>query len=336
VGSLDIKSTQEGAEIYVDDRLVGTTPLGEPIANLTAGPHILRVTKPGYADVNQFVDVIYKRNSTITVDLENATISGLIVEQVSTTGFGTLFIVASQPGVEVRVDGEPKGPTPLDPIEKVEAGQRRLSLRKEGFEPFAEEVEVVADQRTELAITLAENRITLAATRTAALEAGLPTWEELVAATLPSVPATPGPVTWSPGWKFWTGIGAGGAAALSFAVAGFAGAKVKETEREAAALIDEFDGVADSEDPVCTELETDNTCRNGTLSQIDERGREWSTVHVGTLVGGAVLAAVGAGLVLWDWMRESETPEAETHTEVFGLDLVPLPGGGQVILSGSF
>jgi uncharacterized membrane protein len=333
VGSLDIKSAQEGAEVYVDDRLMGTTPLDEPIASLTAGPHILRVTKPGYADVNRFVDVIYKRNSTITINLDDATISGLIVEQVSNTGFGTLFVVASQPGVEVRVDGEPKGSTPLDPIEKVEAGQRRLSLRKEGFEPFAEEVEVAAGQRTELAVTLAETGITLAATRTAALDAGLPTWEELVAVSLPLAPATPAPVAWSPGWRFWTGAGAGGAAALSFAVAGYAGAKIQETERQAAALADEFDGVADANDPVCTELKADNTCKHGALSRVDRSGREWSTVHLSTLVGGSVLAAVGAGFVLWDVMRE---PETRTHTEVLGLDLIPLPGGGQVLLSGSF
>jgi len=336
IGSLNIKSAQADAEVYVDDRLLGSTPLAGPIMGLTAGPHILRVSKPGFADVNRFVDVVYKRNSTITVDLENATISGLIVEQVSKTGFGSLFVAANEAGIEVRIDGEPKGSTPLEPIDKVEAGQRRLSFRKEGFEPLAEEVEIVIDQRTELAVTLTETGLILAATRIAALEAGLPSYEDLVGVTSPVGPVVvTGPVVWEPGWKFWTGIGLGGAAVVSFGVASLAGAKVNKAEEDASAL-PEFDHVADEGDPVCEELKSDNTCARGPLARIDRSGKTWSNTHIATLAAGGGLAALGLGFIIWDIMSDPAPAEAETSTQVMGFDVAPLPGGGQVVLSGSF
>jgi hypothetical protein len=335
IGSLNIKAAQDGAEIYLDDRLIGTTPLAKPIAGLTAGPHILRVSKPGFSDVNQFVDVVYKRNSTITVDLENATISGLIVEQVSKTGFGALFLVANEAGIEVRIDTEPKGVTPVEPIQKVEAGKRRLSLRKEGFPPLAQEVEVLVDQRTELAVTLTDDGLAISATRISALDAGLPSYEDLVGVTQPVGPVAGGSEVWAPGWKFWTGIGLGGAAVASFAVASGAGIKVQNLEERATELNRDFDGTADENDEVCTELRANRTCKAGALRDVDDDGKMWSNIHIATLAAGGGLAALGLGFILWDIMAEPEVT-AETSTQVMGLDVVPLPGGGQVVLTGQF
>src|SRR5207247_390910 len=143
------------ADIYLDDRLVGSTPLLSPLPGLPAGPHILRLSKAGFADLNQFVDVVYQRNSTVTVDLANNTIAGLIVEVESKTGFGSLYVACSQDGVEIRVDGEPKGQTPLGkPIEKIAAGRRRVSMRKEGFTAYSQEVDIKANRRLDLGVVI--------------------------------------------------------------------------------------------------------------------------------------------------------------------------------------
>src|SRR5262249_55231762 len=132
VGTLIIKSDEAGADIYLNDRLVGTTPLKAPLKNLAAGPYILHVAKEGFADVYQFVDVTYNRAATITVSLATNTISGAIAVE-SDTGFGQVFVVANKPGVEIRIDSEPKGSTPLAaPITQIVAGKRRLSLRLGG------------------------------------------------------------------------------------------------------------------------------------------------------------------------------------------------------------
>jgi len=56
--------------------------------------------------------VVYKRNATVSIDLANNTIGGLIVEVESKTGFGALWVAANVPGVEVRVDGEPRARLP--------------------------------------------------------------------------------------------------------------------------------------------------------------------------------------------------------------------------------
>ncbi len=334
VGSLAIESAQAGAEVYVDDHLVGTTPMDKRVGPLAAGPHILRVSKPGFADLNQFVDVVYKRNVTIKVDLENATLSAPMVAVVSKTGFGSLYVLSNEPGVEVRIDGEPAGVTPLEPIERVVAGQRRLSFRKEGFEHLTKEIDVVANRRTELAIQLYESGLHFAASRTVDANLVLPSFDDLVGVTRPVGPVAQVP-TWSPGWKFWTGVTAAGLGVVSLAVSSGLGATLKSKQSEALDLRDSFVSTT-AEDTPCTALNFNGTCKAGALADLDAEGNSLQTLHFATLGSGIGLLLIGGGFALWDIMSEPAAAEAETQVDVLGLDFVPGAGGGHVVINGSW
>ncbi len=335
VGALTIQAAQEGAEVYLDDKLVGTTPLRKPLTGLAAGPHILRVSKTGFADLNQFVDVVFNRNATISVDLQSATISGLIVEQVSTTGFGTVVVLSNEEAVEVRVDGEPVGMTPVAPIEKVPAGARRLSFRKDGFAALVEEVEVVAGKRTELAVLLRGEVMSLAASRTVEVETALPSFADLVGVVEPPPVAGP-PPAWTPGGKFWVGVSLGGAAALAFVGTGVAGAKIVGLTDERDTWIEkDDDGNLVARPGACADFEG-NRCTKGELARIDRDGKSWSFIWLGSMVAGAALGLTGAGLVLWDVFADRPAAVAEPTATVMGVDLAPLPGGGALVLSGTF
>jgi len=65
-GALDLMANETGADVVVDDALVGVTPLDAPI-KLPQGPHRLTVAKAGF--INQRQDVEIRPNETVGVSV---------------------------------------------------------------------------------------------------------------------------------------------------------------------------------------------------------------------------------------------------------------------------
>ncbi|MBI3179408.1 MAG: PEGA domain-containing protein [Deltaproteobacteria bacterium] len=319
VGSLTINSPVAGAEVYLDDKLVGTTPLAAPLTGLPAGPHILRMSKPGFADLHQFVDVVFKRSSTMTVDLAANTIAGLIVEVESQTGFGSLYVACNQTGVEVRVDGEPKAITPLaQAIEKIAAGKRRVSLRKEGLAAYVQEVEIKANRRLDMGVTLSSTESEVNAMADSALQDPLP--YELAAGGLPfDLSSTGG--GWSPTWRTTAGLVAGGLAVASFSAWSYFGLQVRKIEGERDDKIKEAEATG-----------ADITALERELADINDRGKKAERLGWVSLGATGGLAVLGGSLVLWDIFRDSGV--AGTATTSVGTAVLPAPGGAHVVIQG--
>lgn len=70
---------------------------------------------------------------------------------------GTVAIETSPPGVELFVDGDPEGTTPLARPLRLEAGEHRLELRLDGYVPRLDVVEV--HSRSELQLSYALERV---------------------------------------------------------------------------------------------------------------------------------------------------------------------------------
>lgn len=336
VGSLMIKSSVDGAEVYIDDKLIGTTPLDKPLESLAAGPHILRISKPGFADVNQFVDVVYKRSSTVNVDLTNATIAGVIVEAESKTGFGSIYVACNVDGVEIRVDGEPVGKTILaHAIEKVAAGKRRVSLRLDGVDPLATEIEVVPDRRTDIGVTVDETGLVLGRVVAASASAPLPAYDDLVqVASITSPGDTPGPRVappWTPTWKMYTGIVVAGLGAVSLGASGYFGNRVDAIQQE-------YDRIyRDLQNPPIE----DEAEKRKRYDELEADGLAAQLNHFITLGVGVGLVGIGGGLILWDLFSEPEPrapPETSVTTMARGLELgvAPAAGGAQVVIGGTW
>jgi hypothetical protein len=68
LGTLILKVDVEGADILVDGKIVGKSPIA-PIA-ATVGTHALRVTHPRYRDFVRFVAVSFDKAETLTVGLK--------------------------------------------------------------------------------------------------------------------------------------------------------------------------------------------------------------------------------------------------------------------------
>jgi PEGA domain len=68
VGRLAVDVDAKGASIYVDGKVVGTSPAG-PV-DLPVGTHALRVTHPEFRDFVRFVDVPFGKTSEVKVGLQ--------------------------------------------------------------------------------------------------------------------------------------------------------------------------------------------------------------------------------------------------------------------------
>jgi len=81
VGSLVIEVPVEGAEISLDDRPVGRTPLAGPVGGLRPGVHRLVITKPGLSEFREDVPVRFQQVTKVKVDLISSALTGLTYEK---------------------------------------------------------------------------------------------------------------------------------------------------------------------------------------------------------------------------------------------------------------
>lgn len=135
-GTLVIQTTHEGAEVLVDEELVGTTPL-DPIA-LSPGSHTLRVRLPGYTEYTDVVQIAAGQTNEVPVDL-------LALSEV-------LEVTTTPPGAHVYVDGNFMGESPVE-LDLIE-GTRSLRIVLRGYHEVIREVEARAGSRDELSLEL--------------------------------------------------------------------------------------------------------------------------------------------------------------------------------------
>ncbi len=118
-----------GAEVSIDGALRGRAPLLVP--NLDPGPHEVLIQAPRYFDLRRKVKI-----------------EGMAVEQrleVSLVPrWASITVHATPAGAWLWVDGERLAPAPLS-VDLLQ-GSRELEVRKPGFKPWRQTVEVVANQ----------------------------------------------------------------------------------------------------------------------------------------------------------------------------------------------
>jgi len=128
-GSLMVSSNIPGAQITVDGKSdpAWITPFTVP--NLTPGLHSVVVVKQGYT--------VAQRNVTI----EAGVVTPLNVELGVPTG--EINIVTTPPGVDVLIDGEPAGKTPVQ--KALSVGKHTFTLQAPGMEPYTSNFEIRYD-----------------------------------------------------------------------------------------------------------------------------------------------------------------------------------------------
>ncbi|OPX70314.1 MAG: PEGA domain protein [Methanoregulaceae archaeon PtaB.Bin009] len=145
VGTIQVKSTPGGADVYVDGIFRGST--ATTVGNLAAGSHFVLLKMVGYQDWSGIVTV--RPNQVTILDIS------LQVQTGMKTGF--IHIESTPSGASVFVDGVYQGVTqagnPLD-LTGIAPGEHVLTLKLENYQDYTTRVLVQAGKTASVRATL--------------------------------------------------------------------------------------------------------------------------------------------------------------------------------------
>ncbi|MFT6643904.1 MAG: sulfatase activating formylglycine-generating enzyme [Patiriisocius sp.] len=121
------------AEVYIDQKLVGTTPLR--LDEIEPGIHDLKLTSSRYLDYDTEVTVVGQRElNELTAALSPA--------------WAIIELTSEPAGATISIDGEAAGVTPSN-VEVIQ-GYRAIDVKKDGFKVFETNIDVTAGINTAL------------------------------------------------------------------------------------------------------------------------------------------------------------------------------------------
>lgn len=142
-GKLSFNSTPSGAEVYLNDRYAGKTPL--IMEHVHAGEYLARVELPGYQ--------IWTRTIQINPNQTNFIHANLI----SIQRYGSIAIRCNEDSARIYLDGQFKGLTEKNRnvlIEQISEGLHEIRVTLSGYNDWWQRVEVKPNQRVQLTVNL--------------------------------------------------------------------------------------------------------------------------------------------------------------------------------------
>lgn len=142
-GQLRLNSTPEGADVYLNDRYAGKTPL--VMEQLRIGEYLARVELPGYQTWTRTIQINPDRTAFVHANL------------VSMQRYGSIAIRCNEDGARIYLDGQYKGLTEKNRnvlLEQVREGSHDLRITLSGYHDWSQTVEVKPNQRVQLTVNL--------------------------------------------------------------------------------------------------------------------------------------------------------------------------------------
>ncbi|MBQ2187568.1 MAG: PEGA domain-containing protein [Bacteroidales bacterium] len=146
-GYITIKSEPSGAEVYVDDEKVGTTPY--LMKKIKLGQHVVELRKTGYESTADMVTIKIGEPNT---QLENVKLTAVRVPM------GSLDLSSNPTGAIITINGKQYGQTPKT-ITEFEVGTYTVYFSKEGYENLAQTVTVKDGKQETLAVTMMKTSV---------------------------------------------------------------------------------------------------------------------------------------------------------------------------------
>ena len=144
-GSLYVSSNPQGANVYLNGKYYGVTPM--TIGSLLPNTYTLELTKSGYYDWKNSVRIYANQETTVSKSLEKIA--------VPTTG--TLSVTSNPSFASITVDGVSYGVTdPAYPliINGIAAGRHTVRAELEGYNDETTSVSVIAGASTPVSFSL--------------------------------------------------------------------------------------------------------------------------------------------------------------------------------------
>ena len=115
-GRLQVNSPMPGAQVYINNQLIGTTPMK---TTLPPGPYTIRITADGFDPFVRRVDVEANQNQSINAEL--------------IPGRGTVEFLANTRGAKVIIDGRREWPLPVR-LSDISPGSYRFEIQAPGHD----------------------------------------------------------------------------------------------------------------------------------------------------------------------------------------------------------
>jgi hypothetical protein len=141
---LVVRSTPTGAQVYLDGRRRGTTPL--TLSALAPGTYTIRVTRSGYQEETQRVAIPGGGTRDLTFRLERTPSRAPARPPASSETFtGSIYVDSRPRGATVLLNGREVGTTPLQ-LSEIRAGSHVIRLELPGHQTWTSSTRVVAGQ----------------------------------------------------------------------------------------------------------------------------------------------------------------------------------------------
>jgi hypothetical protein len=141
-GRLVVRSTPPGAQVFVNGRRRGTTPLS--VRDLVAGTYTVRVAREGFREATQRVSI--GRSGAREVNIRLARERPRAAAPAARADFtGGLFVDSRPRGARVLLDGREIGKTPLQ-VGDIKAGSHVVRMELPNHRPWSASTRIVAGQ----------------------------------------------------------------------------------------------------------------------------------------------------------------------------------------------
>ncbi|MBI5535004.1 MAG: PEGA domain-containing protein [Deltaproteobacteria bacterium] len=144
VSTVEVTADQPGATLYIDDQVIGDTPLLGPVA-IDVGKRMLKLTKKGFQD--KVIEL------TITAGTPGR--ASFVLEPLVRKSAVSVAVVGAR-GAHVTVDGIDMGPAPFRG--EVVVGRHTFEARAPGFVTVRQTSEVVFEKPVDMILSMAAER----------------------------------------------------------------------------------------------------------------------------------------------------------------------------------
>lgn len=144
VTTIDVTANEPDATLWIDDYAVGKTPFAAPV-KIDVGKHQLRLSKEGFVDAEQQVNVAAGQRTPVSFTLEPKNKTALVS-----------VVVGGAPSATVFVDGKDMGPAPFKG--ELSAERHTIEARAPGFVTVGQTVDVQYKQPMSLVLSLSQER----------------------------------------------------------------------------------------------------------------------------------------------------------------------------------
>jgi len=178
VSAVDVTANEADATLSIDEYAVGKTPFAGPV-RIDVGKHTIKLTKEGFVDAVQTVDVASGARTPVTFKMEPTRKTAIVS-----------VAVGGAPTATILIDGRDVGPAPFKG--ELAADRHTIEARAPGYVTVGQTVDVQYRQPMTVMLNLSqerhEGRLRVVAPEGAAIAldehaVGSGTWEGIVSTT---------------------------------------------------------------------------------------------------------------------------------------------------------